>query len=161
MINLFVSSEYESSDQAEVVWSKNQDSKKYPVRGVFDEGGKFWLAPSGHTGHSFTIKISNEKLTINRVLIKNHRFKSATSQRATRAFQVYGSLQENGQWTQLLKGEFKDPFPSGAPAPTVEVFNLKKAAEVKFLRFDIDSFWGVGGGLDYFAATVKPGFLKF
>ena len=129
--------------------------------GIFDEGGKFWLAPSGHTGHSFTIKISNEKLTITRVLIKNHRFKSATSQRATRAFQVFGSLQENSQWTQLLKGEFKNPLPSGAPAPTVEVFNLKEAAEVKFLRFDIDSFWGVGGGLDYFAVTVKPGLLMF
>ena len=126
-----------------------------------DEGGKFWLAPSGHTGHSFTIKISNEKLTINRVLIKNAAFESRTSQRATRAFQVYGSLEENSRWTQLLKGEFNDPFPAGAPAPTVEVFNLKEAAEVKFLRFDIDSFWGDGGGLDYFAATVKPGFLKF
>ena len=87
---------------------------------------------------------------------------SRSSKRATRAFQVFGSLQEkNGQWTQLLKGEFKNPFPDGAPAPTVEVFNLKKAAEVKFLRFDIDSFWGVGGGLDYFAVTVKPGLLKF
>ena len=131
------------------------------MRGIFEEGGKYWLAPSGHTGHSFTIKISHEKLTITRVLIKNSRFKSATSLRATRAFQVYGSLEENGQWTQLLRGEFNNPFPDGAPAPTVDVFNLKEAAEVKFLRFDIDSFWGVGGGLDYFAATVKPGLLKF
>ena len=161
MIHLFVSSEYESSNQAEVVWSKNQDNKKFPVRGVFDEGGKFWLAPTRHTGHSFTIKMSNEKLAITRVLIKNTAFESRTSQRATRAFQVYGSLEENSRWTQLLKGEFNDPFPAGAPAPTVEVFNLKKAAEVKFLRFDIDSFWGVGGGLDYFAVTVKTGLLKF
>ena len=131
------------------------------MRGVFDKGGKFWLAPTRHTGHSLTIKMSNEKLAITRVLIKNAAFESRTSQRATRAFQVYGSLEENGPWTQLLRGEFKDPLPDGAPAPTVEVFNLKKAADVKFLRFDIDSFWGVGGGLDYFAVTVKPGLLKF
>ena len=131
------------------------------MRGILDKGGKFWLASSGHTGHSFTLKMSTEKLKITRILIKNARFKSRISKRATKDFQVFGSLQKNGPWTQLLKGEFKDPFPAGAPAPTVEVFNLKEAAEVKFLRFDIDSFWGNGGGLDYFAVTVKPGLLKF
>ena len=157
----FFSSEYESSNQAAIVWSKNLDDEKYPVQGILDKGGNFWLASTNHIGHSFTIKMTDEKLAITGISLKNARFKSKYSKRATKTFQIFGSLQENGPWTPLLKGDLKDPFPAGAAAPTVEVFNLKKAAEVKFLRFDIDSFWGVGGGLDYFAVTVKPGLLKF
>ena len=95
-------------------------------------------------------------------MIKNAKFKSdrARDQRATKSFSVSGSLEANGPWELLLEEEFDNPLTKGAPPPRVQTFYFKEAATVKFLRFDLKSYWGdYGGGLDYFVINTKPGNL--
>ena len=93
-------------------------------------------------------------------MIKNAKFISGSSQRATKSFSVSGSLEANGPWELLLEEEFDNPLSKGAPPPIVQTFYFKKAATVKFLRFDLKSYWGdFGGGLDYFVINTKPGSL--
>ena len=148
----------EGWNQVEVVFSTR--IKNHPIQRIFTDDGKYWLAPNNYKGHGFTIKFANSKLDVTGVLIKNAKFKSGSSQRATKSFSVYGSLEADGPWELLLEEEFDNPLTEGAPPPIVQTFYFKKAAKVKFLRFDLKSYWGdYGGGLDYFDVNTMPGNL--
>ena len=148
----------EGWNQVDVVFSTG--IKSYPIQRIFTDDGKYWLAPTNYKGHGFTIKFANSKLDVTGVLIKNAKFKTGSSQRATKSFTVSGSLEANGPWELLLEEEFDNPLTEGAPPPRVQTFYFKEAAKVKFLRFNLKSYWGdYGGGLDYFVINTKPGNL--
>ena len=121
--------------------------------------GKYWLAANGHIGHGFTIKLSDCNLKIAGVQIKNVKHGSKKrGYRVTKGYTVLGGVKEDGQWEQLLKEEFDNPFDGGVPPPILQTFHLQEAVEVKFIRFDINSYYGgKGGGLDYFAVITLSG----
>ena len=59
----------------------------------------------------------------------------------------------------LLAGELEKPEKAPAPAPTVQKLYFNETVEVQFLRFDLDSFWGVSGGLNFFQVIPVQGNL--
>ena len=132
---------------------------QYVTKGIFTDGGNYWLTKDEYTGHGFTIKLSDCKTSIVGIRIKNvaHPY-SSQAKRATRGFSVYGALKDSGPWGKLLEGEFDSPLLDGAPEPSLQTFYFKEAVEMQFLRFDLDSYWGdKGGGLDYFAVITVSG----
>ena len=140
--------------------------EKYLIEGIFTDGGKYWLTNNRYTGHGFTIKLSDCRITVAGVRIKNVAHVPTSSTRPTRStkgFRVSGVLKDSGPWEELLEEEFEDALSAEAPTPTVQTFYFKEAVEVQFLRFDLDSYWGdVGGGLDYFGViTVSGDFLFY
>jgi len=56
---------------------------------------------------------------------------------------------DNWTWADRVAGQLPDPRPQQA-VPVLN-FELDAAIETQFLRFRIDSYWGVGGGLQYFS----------
>ena len=94
-------------------------------------------------GQGFTIKLDDCKRLVTGVQVKNL---SGYNGWRTKEFRVSGSLGESGPWNTLLEKELVD-----GPATLLE-FNFDKAEEVQFIKFDLVSFWGDGGALQYFAA---------
>ena len=72
---------------------------------------------------------------------------------------------EDGPWKLVLEKEFDDPFADKAPAPVVQTFYFQEVAKMKYLRFDLKSYWKTfGGGLDFFGVITESGrdhFLLF
>jgi len=56
---------------------------------------------------------------------------------------------QNWTWADCVAGQLPDPRPQQA-VPVLN-FELDAAIETQFLKFRIDSYWGVGGGLQYFS----------
>ena len=68
------------------------------------------------------------------------------------------SLEVNDTWELALQAQFSNPLPASAQKPKVETHLFEKAVEWKYVRFDIDSFFGSkGGGLDYFSVITLSG----
>ena len=105
-------------------------------------------------GQGFIIKLDDCKRLVTGVQIKNLR-KNYNGWR-TKKFRVSGSLGESGPWNTLVEEELVDV---DGPAPLLE-FVFDKPEEVQFLKFDLLSFWGDGGALQYFAAVSAEGECK-
>ena len=147
--------------QPEVIWSTNIPN--WSIYGIFSEGDRYWLTKNKYTGHGFTIKLGACKVSIVGVHVKNIKHRTTQAHppsRATQGFRVSGVLRESSPWEPLLEEEFENPLLEGAPAPTLQTLYFKEAVEVQFLRFDLDSYWGIfGGGLDYFSVITVSGNL--
>ena len=140
-----------SLSQPEVVWSKTY-SNKYPVSNTFSEGdGVNWVAPDGYIGHGFTLKLSDCRLNIAGIRLKN-----SCCERATRVFRVSGILEDGGPWVELLEGELADAL-TPASAPTLQTLHFKEAVQTQFLKFDVGSFWGAAGGLNFLKVITVIG----
>ena len=128
-------------------------------KGIFSDGGRYWLTKDGYKGHGFSINLSDCKTSVVGVHIKNvaHPYTKAAA-RATRGFSVYGALKDSGPWEKLLEEDFDNPLLDGAPEPSLQTFYFKEAVELQLLRFDLDSYWETkGGGLDFFAVITVSG----
>ena len=143
-----------------MVWS-SENSQCYPASNVLtlDEVdyenscvSNYWMAKWKQTaGQGFTIKLDDCKRLVTGVQVKNL---SGYNGWRTKGFRVSGSLGESGPWNTLLEKELVD-----GPATLLE-FNFDKAEEVQFIKFDLVSFWGDGGALQYFAAIPAEGEYK-
>ena len=149
-----VFTECEGWHQPEVSFSKSYDAN-YGIKGIFTDGGKYWLTPDRYIGRGFTIQISNCSVSIAGVRIRNvnHHLR-----RATKVFRISGSLNKTDVEEPLLEEEIENPLTTRAPAPTIENFYFQKAAKVKYLSFDLVQYWGsIGGGLDFFGVIAESG----
>ena len=116
-----------------------------------DDGiANFWLAEIYQTnGQGFTMKVHTCARTIVGCQIKNLG-KGEIRGWGTREFRLSGGLNENGPWQILVEDELVDTS-GGIPAPLL-TFTFEESVEVKFLKFELISYWGsLGGGLQYFA----------
>ena len=139
-----------------VVWYTRYHFE-FRVEHVFDTtDGVNWIAPDNYKGHGFTLKLSDCKLNIAGIRLKN-----SCCTRGTRAFHIFGILEDGGPWVQLLEGELDDPTLNGAPKPMLQTFHLKEAVETKFLKFDVDSYWGPSGGLNFLQVITVEGDFNF
>lgn len=116
----------------------------------------FWLAEPGETtGQGFTVKVDSCPRLIAGVQIKNKGKGSkcccpnCSYDHATRGFKVSGAKNETEPFELLLEDELVDT--TGNKAASLLDFTFDKAVEVQYLRFDLVSYWGHGGGLQYFA----------
>ena len=116
-----------------------------------------WLAESKKTtGQGFTLKVDDCARLIAGCQIKNIG-KGYFYHRATKEFQVSGSMNESGPWETLVADELVDT--SRGEAASLLNFTFNEPVEIQFIKFDLISYWGAnGGGLQYFApipATSK------
>ena len=94
-------------------------------------------------------------------LIAGFQIKNAGGDRrhawATKEFQVSGSMiNKSGPWESLVEDQLEDT--RGGKAASLLNFTFEQPVEVKFLKFDLISYWGSnGGGLQYFAAIPAKG----
>ena len=111
----------------------------------------FWLmTDKGVTGEGFIIKVDNCKRMISGIQIQN-KGKSSTVPIGTKNFRVSGSSTENGPWETLLEAELED---STQKLASLTNFTFSEQVEIQYIKFDIQSYWGKGGGLQYFAAIL-------
>ena len=109
----------------------------------------FWLAEQGKTrGESFTIKVDRCARRVQGFQIKN-KGKGTDTGFATKGFLVSGSFEKNGPWKTLIQDELIDT--TGGRSAELLNFTMDKPVKIKFLKFELVSFWGEGGGLQYFA----------
>lgn len=150
-------SECEGLQQPKVIESSSPHGS-YPIKEIFTDGDKYWLAANNYTGPGFTLRLSTCELgiAIAGVLVKNVKHQT-TTKRATKDFKILGANKEAGSWKKLIDGNFEDPFSGNGPAPTIKTFYFTETTTMKFIRFDIDSFWGISGGLDYFGVITGEG----
>ena len=108
-----------------------------------------WMA-EGRTseGQGFTIKVDECKRLIAGCHIKNRGI--GISNWGTKEFRLSGSLNANGPWQILLEEELEDT--TNNDHPKIQNFSFREPVEVQFLKFDLISYWGQGGALQYFAA---------
>ena len=115
--------------------------------GVSGGPANYWLARDGETtGEGFTIKLDNCARAIAGCQIKN-KGKGDDAHRATKGFQVSGSLGENGPWKTLVRAQLKDttaPWKETGDKPASLLnFTFDQPVEIQFLRFDLISYWRV------------------
>ena len=112
------------------------------------------MTTTGYTGHAFTIRVSECKINLAGIRIKNT-VNGEYKNRATRKFHVSG-FSSRQPWK--LEVEFKNPLLEQAPPPELETFYFSNPVEVQILKFHLDSFWGnLGGGLDFFEVVTVSG----
>ena len=111
----------------------------------------FWMAETRQTtGQGFTVKLDACTRMIAGCQIKN-KGKGVSNTRATKAFKVSGATNENGPWEALVQDELVDT--SRGEAASLLNFTFEKPVQLKFLKFELISYWGhLGGALQYFAA---------
>ena len=110
----------------------------------------FWLAEERKTtGQGFTMKVDSCARMIAGFQIKNLG-KGINSHYSTKDFKVSGSKNEGRTWENLLEDQLVD---TRSKAASLLNFTFEKPVEIKYLRFQLISYWGnFGGGLQYFAA---------
>ena len=109
----------------------------------------FWLAEQGKTrGEGFTIKVDRCARRVQGFQIKN-KGKGTDTGFATKGFLVSGSFEKNGPWKTLIQDELIDT--TGGRSADLLNFTMDMPVKIKFLKFELVSFWGEGGGLQYFA----------
>ena len=106
----------------------------------------YWLAPDQTTGQGFTVRVDYCSRLIAGLQIKNAR----NPYRATDEFKVSASLDETGPWETVV--DFGLPDTTEGQAAPLFNFTFEEPMKLKYLKFELISYWGVGGGLQYFAA---------
>ena len=108
----------------------------------------YWL---GQAKQGFIIKLDECARTISGCQLKNKGEEITLNARAygTKEFKVLGATNKSGPWNILLEEELEDT--RNKPAPLLN-FTFSEPATVQFLKFEVISHYGPGGGLQYFAA---------
>ena len=114
-----------------------------------NDKSNFWLAERAKTiGQGFTMKVDDCARMIAGFQIKN--LGNGSSVYATKHYKISGSMNETGPWETLVEYQLVDTT-GGKTAPLLE-FTFQELVEIQFIRFDLITYWGFGGGLQYFAA---------
>ena len=108
-------------------------------------GKNYWLAPHQKVGVGFILDLGQPTniRTIQLVNTQNGHVKD----RGTRGFQVFVSGSPSGPWTSVLSTSLPDS--KNYDPVRLSMYNIQPISE-RFVRFNIVSYWGLGGGLQYF-----------
>ena len=111
----------------------------------------YWLAPHMSPAE-FVLDLGSNK-TVNMVeLVNTHN--GFGRDRSTKEFKVYISLSSSGPWNEVVHETLEDSRQHSDPLP-VQTFPLCADSEARYVKFNLISWYGHGGGLQYFA--VKKG----
>ena len=137
--------------QPAVVSSNSFDPVRFPPENLFTLENDNWLAGRRTKGPVFTLKLSTCEREIAGIRVKNAKNK----QWSTKRFRVFGALKIGGPWRRLLDKVLEDSrFHNEVPLQT---FPISRPTRLRFLRFQLISFWGKGGGLQHFSAVLADG----
>ena len=174
----------EAALEPEVLWGTSFSERHLAKNVLSDEKevstqqeANFWLAEKEKTdGQGFVMKVANSKRKIVGVKIRNT-FNAGKSLWAAKGFQIEGSLlkepdtlsqrtqgttwtpeilKEAGSWSVLISGTLKTKS-QGQAKPPLETFFFGATTELRYLWFNLSSYHGQGGGLQYFAPILQSG----
>ena len=113
------------------------------------ESTNYWRADDRKTGEDTHIFMAFQcPRTIKGILLKNtHNY--INNDRGTQQFTISISDKLDGQWTDILTATLPDAR-NVSPVPVLN-FDLEKEVETQYLRFQVDTYYGTGGGLQYFS----------
>jgi len=113
------------------------------------KASNYWLTDDGKTGEDAYIFFAFQcPRTIKGILLKNtHNY--INNDRGTQHFTISISDKIDGQWTDILTATLPDAR-NVSPVPVLN-FDLEKEVETQYLRFQVDTYYGTGGGLQYFS----------
>ena len=126
---------------------EKRDGKKF---------ANYWLSEDKKKGEGqgFVMNLGRSK-TVRGVYLKNtHNAKYRD--RSTKKFRILGSDTEDGPWQELLVADLEDSRQQ--KPPPLQHLMFENSAAVSFIKFELLEYYGIGGGLQYFA--VPGGFLR-
>ena len=106
----------------------------------------YWLAPNRKTNVGFTLELPVVTRITKIFMVNTHN--GFMLKRATKEFKVFLSMNPNGPWTEVLNDEL--PNDSGVDCDVSPKTFTIKHTNAKFVKFLLVSYWGYGGGLQYF-----------
>jgi len=105
----------------------------------------YWLAPNEKSSVGFILDLI-QPTNIGKIqLVNTHN--GIYKDRATREFQVFFSESSRGPWALVLSASLPDSR-NVNPVP-MSTFNIPPVS-ARFVKFNLVSYWGQGGGLQYF-----------
>ena len=171
----------EDDFQPEVLWGSSKDERFTAENVLSDEidfknstHANYWLAKKGKIeGEGFVVRVGTFKQKFVGVEMKNI-LKSNNPYQATKTFHILGSLLKEpetssrraedfdmiwtsdvlldaGSWDVLLANEKLEA------RSQLQRFYFEATTELRFLWFHLHSFYGEGGGLQYFAPIYQSG----
>jgi len=121
----------------------------YRVHNTKVDNGNYWLVPIGKTGDEASLFMVFEcQRYIKGFMLKNTH-NGFYQDHGTQDFTISKSESIDGPWTPILSGTLPDAR-NVSPVPVMN-FKLKNPVDTSYLRFQIDSYYGLGGGLQYFS----------
>ena len=125
------------------------NEEDYRVRNSEVNHANYWMAPSGKTGDKAKFyMVFKCPRKINGFMLKNTH-NGFYQDSGTQIFTISQSKSMDGPWTPMLRGKISDAR-NVSPVP-VENHPLAAPVETSYLKFQIDSYYGYGGGLQYFS----------
>ena len=106
----------------------------------------YWLAPNRKINVGFILELP--VVTRVRYIFMVNTHNGFMLKRATKEFKVFLSMDANGPWTEVLNDEL--PNDSGVDRDISPHKFTIKHTNAKFVKFLLVSYWGNGGGLQYF-----------
>ena len=107
----------------------------------------YWLAPTWQDSAEFVLDLGCEK-TVNQLeLVNTHN--SHSRDRSMKEFKVFLSDSSTGPWEEVVHQTLEDGRKQADPLP-VQTFSFSERT-AKFVKFNQISYYGDGGGLQYFA----------
>jgi len=109
----------------------------------------YWATDNGATGDAAQLfMVFQCSRTIKGFLLKNTH-NAYDNDRGTQDFTISISESIDGPWTDILTGTLPDAR-NVSPVPVLN-FDLENEVETQYLRFQVDTYYGLGGGLQYFS----------
>jgi len=120
----------------------------------FQGQSNYWLTADGATGDAAQLfMVFQCPRIIKGFLVKNTRNNNDNrdNDRGTKDFtiSISDSIDLDGPWTDILTGTLPDAR-NVSPVPVLN-FDLENEVETQYLRFQVDTYYGLGGGLQYFS----------
>ena len=114
------------------------------------QGKNYWLSKEMAPG-SFILDLGCETLVSLVQLVNTHN--AELRDRSTKEFKVLVSKNKNEGWSEVIHKTLEDSRQQNDPLPMLKFpFAAKKA---KYIKFEILTFYGKGGGLQYFHVKGK------
>ena len=112
-------------------------------------GENYWLAPDHQDNAEVVLDLGCKK-TVNLVeLVNTHNGKHRNH--AMKEFKVFLSHSSEGPWEEVVHQTLEDSRQQADPLP-VQTFSFSERT-AKFVKFNQLSYYGSGGGLQYFAVN--------
>ena len=111
----------------------------------------YWLAPDRQDNAEFVLDLGCEK-TVNLVELVNTHNGATYRDRSMKEFKVFLSDSSEGPWEEVVHQTLVDSRQQADPLP-VQIFPFSQRA-ARFIKFNQISYYGNGGGLQYFTLTL-------
>merc|ERR1712212_625420 len=109
----------------------------------------YWVTSDGKTGEEASLYMRFQcPVTITGVMLQNTH-NAGYNDRGTQNFTISIPDQVTGAWTDIMTSSLPDA--RNVSSVPVFTFQLETQVETSQVRFQVDSFYGRGGGLQYFS----------